>query len=81
MYSFLALRFEELGSISSISNSFLNLKLKQVLWVLEGGVLQGDGERGNEDLGGCDWKWGSSGGGGGSGEGGDSGILPFHSGE
>ena len=75
MYAILTLRFNELGSISSISKSFLILKLKQVFWVLVGGVLRGDGEWGKEYLGGGDWK------GGGSGGGGDSGISPSHSGE
>ena len=54
MYVILSLRFEEPGSILSISNSFLILKLKQVFWHLGGGVIWGDGERSNDDLGGGD---------------------------
>ena len=52
-----------------------------MFWVLVGGVLRGDGEWGKEDFGGGDWKVCGSGGGGELGGGGDSGILPFHSGE
>ena len=81
MYASLALRFDEPGSISSISKSFLILKLKQVFWVLLEGELRGDGEWGKEDLGGGDWKGGGSGGGGGLGGVGDSGVSPSHSGE
>ena len=81
IYAILALRFDEPGSISSISKSFLILKLRQVFWVLVGGVLRGDGEWGKEDFGGGDWKVCGAGGGGELGGGGDSGILPFHSGE
>ena len=81
MYAILALRFDELGSISSISKSFLILKLKQVFWVLVEGVLRGDGERGKEDYVGGDWKGDGSGGGGSLGGGSDSGISPSHSSE
>ena len=52
-----------------------------MFWFLVRGVLRGDGEWGNEDLGEGDWKRGGSGGEGGLGGGGDSGISPFHSGE
>ena len=52
-----------------------------MFWFLVRGVLRGDGEWGNEDLGFSDWKRGGSGGEGGLGGGGDSGISPFHSGE
>ena len=75
MYVILALHFEEQGLISRTSNSFLILKLKQVFWHLGGGVIWGDGDRSNDDLGGGDWK------GGGSGGGDDSGISPSQSGE
>ena len=79
MYAILALRFDESGSISSISKSFLILKLKLVFWVLVEGVLRGDGERGKEDFGGGDWKGGGSGEGGDLGGGSDSGISPSYS--
>ena len=75
MYAILALLFEEQGSISRNSNSFLILKLKQVVWVLGGKAIWGDGEQGNDDLGESDWIEGGSGGRG------ASGISPSHSGE
>ena len=81
MYAILTFRFDEPGSISSISKSFLILNLKKVFWVLVGGVLRGDGEWGKEDSGGGDWKGGGSGGGSGLGGGGDSGISPSNFGE
>ena len=56
MYAILAFLYDEHGSISRTSNSFLILKLKQVFWVLGGGKGWGDGELGNDDLGGGDWK-------------------------
>ena len=70
MYAILVFIFDEQGSISRTSNSFLILKLKQVFWVLGGGEIWENRELGNNDLGG-----------GGLSEGGGSGISPSHSGE
>ena len=75
MYAILGFPFDEQGLLSRTSNNFLILKLKQLFWFLGGGEIWGDGEQGNDDLGGIDWK------GGGSGGGSDSGISRLHSGE